>query len=93
MITRTLSFLLICVVLTACSLFDPDANLKSERQLWEEAQGHMDGIICMLLLLLGTDWRCFTANVVLVGSINSHDTTTRYSYPHIYLQFIKNKPN
>ena len=43
MITRTLSFLLICVVLTACSLFDPDANLKSERQLWEEAQGHMDG--------------------------------------------------
>jgi outer membrane protein assembly factor BamD len=43
MITRTLSFLLICVVLTACSLFDPDANLKSERQLREEAQGHMDG--------------------------------------------------
>ena len=43
MITRTLSFLLISVVLTACSLFDPEANLKSERQLWEEAQGHMDG--------------------------------------------------
>ena len=43
MITRTLSFLLISVVLTACSLFDPEANLKSERQLWEEAKGHMDG--------------------------------------------------
>ncbi|NCW73274.1 MAG: outer membrane protein assembly factor BamD [Gammaproteobacteria bacterium] len=44
MITRTLSFLLISVVLTACSLFDPEANLKSERQLWEEAQGHMESL-------------------------------------------------
>jgi len=43
MITRTFSFLLIATLLTACTLFDPEANLKSERQLWEEAQGHMDG--------------------------------------------------
>ena len=43
MITRTLSFLLISIVLTACSVFDPDANLKSETQLWEAAQMHMDG--------------------------------------------------
>ena len=28
MITRTLSFLLISIVLTACSVFDPEANLK-----------------------------------------------------------------
>ena len=43
MITRTLSFLLISIVLTACSVFDPEANLKSEKQLWETAQIHMDG--------------------------------------------------
>lgn len=43
MITRTLSFLLIASFMTACTLFDPEANLKTERQLWEEAQGHMDG--------------------------------------------------
>ena len=43
MITRTLSFLLISIVLTACSIFDPEANLKSEKQLWETAQIHMDG--------------------------------------------------
>ena len=43
MITRTLSFLLISIVLTACSVFDPEANLKSEKQLWETAQMHMDG--------------------------------------------------
>jgi outer membrane protein assembly factor BamD len=43
MITRSLSILLAMMLLTACSLFDPDANLKSERQLWEEAQGHIDG--------------------------------------------------
>ena len=43
MITRTFSFLLISLTLTACTLLDPEANLKSERELWEEAQGHMDG--------------------------------------------------
>ena len=43
MITRTLSFLLISIVLTACSVFDPEANLKSEKQLWETAEMHMDG--------------------------------------------------
>ena len=43
MITRTFSFLLISLSLTACTLLDPEANLKSERELWEEAQGHMDG--------------------------------------------------
>ena len=43
MITRTLSFLLVSIVLTACSVFDPEANLKSEKQLWETAQMHMDG--------------------------------------------------
>ncbi|CAI8273364.1 MAG: outer membrane protein assembly factor BamD [Litorivicinaceae bacterium] len=43
MITRTFSFLLISLTLTACTLLDPEANLKSERELWEQAQGHMDG--------------------------------------------------
>jgi outer membrane protein assembly factor BamD len=43
MITRTFSFLLISLTLTACTLLDPESNLKSERELWEEAQGHMDG--------------------------------------------------
>ena len=43
MITRTFSFLLISLTLTACTLLDPEANLKSERELWEEAQGHMEG--------------------------------------------------
>ena len=43
MITRTLSFLLISTILTACSVFDPEANLKSDEQLWETAQMHMDG--------------------------------------------------
>ncbi len=44
MITRTLSFLLISILVTACSLFDTEANLKSERQLWGEAQEHLDGL-------------------------------------------------
>ena len=43
MITRTFSFLLISLTLNACTLLDPETNLKSERELWEEAQGHMDG--------------------------------------------------
>ena len=43
MITRTFSLLLVSLTLTACTLLDPEANLKSERELWEEAQGHMDG--------------------------------------------------
>lgn len=43
MITRTLSVLLVTMFIAGCSLFDPEANLKSERQLWEEAQGHIDG--------------------------------------------------
>ena len=43
MIPRTLSFLLISIFATACSLFDPGANLESERQLWDAAQGHLEG--------------------------------------------------
>lgn len=43
MITRTLGFLLFSILLTACSVFDPEANLKSDEQLWETAQMHMDG--------------------------------------------------
>lgn len=43
MITRTLSFLLITLFMTACTLFDPEANLRSEQTLWDDAQGHMDG--------------------------------------------------
>ena len=43
MITRTFSFLLISLTLNACTLLDPETNLKSERELWKEAQGHMDG--------------------------------------------------
>lgn len=43
MITRTLSFLLIATVMTACTLFDPEANLQSEDALWKDAQGHIEG--------------------------------------------------
>ncbi len=44
MITRTLSFLLISILMTACSLLEPQSNLKNERQLWDEAQKHLDGV-------------------------------------------------
>lgn len=43
MITRTLTVLLLSTLLASCSLFDPDANLKSEKVLWEEGQGHIRG--------------------------------------------------
>lgn len=43
MITRTLTVLLLSTLLASCSLFDPDANLKSETTLWEESQGHIRG--------------------------------------------------
>ena len=43
MITRTLTVLLLSTLLASCSLFDPDANLKSEKVLLEEGQGHIRG--------------------------------------------------
>ena len=43
MITRIIKLILITSLTSACSLIDPEANLKNERQLWEEAQGHLNG--------------------------------------------------